>query len=543
VVVGWRLSLAVLLLALLGVPLAWPLGRLLAEPAGWRGWEHLGRLLALTCNTALLVGATLALAVPLGSGAAVLLYRTDLPCRGALRFGVLLTLFVPLPLFVSAWQVLAADGWLTPAAAAWTPGGQGLGPAVALHALAGLPWVIVLVGLGLTWVERELEEDALTVVGPWRVLRRVTLPRTGAAVAAAALWVGLQTAAEITVTDVMQVRTFAEEVYTQLVAPEAGAGADPVARAVAVTLPGVALAALLVVFLARRWERALPPRAALLAPPLLLPLGPLRWPLGVLALAAGGVLAGVPLLALVRQAGLSGAPPTWSAGEVAHQLARALRLGGGHLVECLLWSAAAGAVCAGLALAVCWAMRGAPRFRTGVLVLLAVAWAMPGPLLGLGLKGTIDGLLAATGSPWPLARLLWYGPSYAPVLWVDLVRFFPCAVALLWPVVRLLPAELLDAARTDGAAPGRVLVRVVWPLTARAVTAAALAVAVLALGELSAGKLVSTPGAPSYAQVVFEQLHSGASADLAARSLLLLAAVAAGALILHKLSQHTTNKA
>jgi hypothetical protein len=59
-----------------------------------------------------------------------------------------------------------------------------------------------------------------------------------------------------------------------------------------------------------------------------------------------------------------------------------------------------------------------------------------------------------------------------------------------------------------------------------------LAVAVLALGELSAGKLVSTPGAPSFAEAVFAQMHYGVTAGLAAQCLLLLAPVAAGALLL-----------
>ena len=33
----------------------------------------------------------------------------------------------------------------------WTPWGQGIGSAVWIHAVAGLPWVILLVGQGLTW--------------------------------------------------------------------------------------------------------------------------------------------------------------------------------------------------------------------------------------------------------------------------------------------------------------------------------------------------------------------------------------------------------
>ena len=54
--------------------------------------------------------------------------------------------------------------------------------------------------------------------------------------------------------------------------------------------------------------------------------------------------------------------------------------------------------------------------------------------------------------------------SPIPVLWVQVVRFFPCAVAVLWPVVRLLPVELRDAARVDGARPQQELWHVVLPL-------------------------------------------------------------------------------
>ena len=52
----------------------------------------------------------------------------------------------------------------------------------------------------------------------------MTLPRARGAVLAAAAWVALLTAHEITVTDMTQVRTFAEEVYTQFVLPDAAGG-------------------------------------------------------------------------------------------------------------------------------------------------------------------------------------------------------------------------------------------------------------------------------------------------------------------------------
>jgi iron(III) transport system permease protein len=544
-VARWRVGLAVVLGGLVVVPLTAPLAKLAANPAAWRGWAEAGRLLGLAGNTAWLVGGTLALALPAGIAGAVLLYRTDLPLRRLFRFLVLLTLFIPLPLFATGWQaVLGSGGWLslalwnaprssvfTPDSAAWTPWGQGLGSAVWIQAGAGLPWVILLAGQGLLGVERSLEEDAWTALPAWRVLARVSVPRAGATIAAASLWVGLQAAGEITVTDVMQVRTFAEEVYTQFVGPEPAVGGDPLARAVVVAMPLVLLAAILVLVLAGRWECRLPAAAAEVRPPLIFPLGRWRWPLTLAVGALGLALVGVPLGSLVWRAGLTGVPRSWSAGVVGEHLRLVWQAESRYLRDSLILAVGAGASCALLALLACWAAAGARWFRFGVLALMAAAWATPGPVIGLGLKDTINALLDRVPFG-PLGQALWYGPSPVPLWWVDVIRFFPCAVALLWPVVRLVPPELRDAARVDGARPWQELRHVVWPLAAGAFARAALAAGVLSLGEVSAGKLVSTPGAPSYAEVVFTQMHYGVTNDLAARCLLLLAAAAAGGVAL-----------
>jgi len=530
--IRWRLAIAAILLLAIALPLAAPVWQLLNDPAAWRSWAESERLLALLRNTFLLIAGTLVLAMPSGVAGAVLLYRTDLPLRRLLRLLLLLTLFVPLPLFASGWQaVLGSGGWLplpawSGAAASWTPWGQGIGSAIWIHAVAALPWVVLLAGQGLSWVERELEEDALTRMPAWRVLGRVTLPRAGAALGAAALWVSLQTATEITVTDVMQVRTFAEEVYTQLVGgPDAEGG---VARAVAVTLPFVLLVAVAVGGTAHFWESRLPARTTLLTPPLLFRLGRGRWPLALASAVLCGLLLGLPLGSLVWRAGLVGTPPTWSAPATAHYLVRACRPPEGRmLVDSLLLAGGSGLLLAATALLACWAARGSRWFRIGILVLMATAWAMPGPLIGLGLKITIDRLLTVSDSRW-LAQLLYHGPSPLPLMWVDIIRFFPCAVAVLWPVMRLLPAELSDAARVDGATPRQELRHVVWPLMSAVFRRTALIVAVLSLGELSAGKLVATPGMPGYATEIFTQMHYGVTNELAARCVLLLVLVALG---------------
>src|SRR5262245_37405742 len=114
----WRCTLALLLALFVALPLAWPLGEVL--PAGL--WPDL-RLAGLARNTALLVGSTLALALPVGVALAVLLERTDLPGRGLFASLLVIALFVPLPLFVSGWQVVVGAGGVLPilAAGEWTP--------------------------------------------------------------------------------------------------------------------------------------------------------------------------------------------------------------------------------------------------------------------------------------------------------------------------------------------------------------------------------------------------------------------------------------
>ena len=132
--------------------------------------------------------------------------------------------------------------------------------------------------------------------------------RSAAAIAAAALWVGLQTATEITITDVMQVRTYAEEVYTQMVAPDASAGGpsqdDMVARAVAAAAPLVLGAAVLVVVLAGALgTRPAAARHGNGRRRCCFRLGRARWPLCVAAAVGCGVLLAAPLGSLVWRAG------------------------------------------------------------------------------------------------------------------------------------------------------------------------------------------------------------------------------------------------
>ena len=238
------------------------------DPAAWSVWKEGGRLAALGGDSIVLVVGSVLLALPLGIAGAFVLNRTWLPWKGFFRFLTLLALFIPLPLYASAWQVAfssanvfaqrlavpspqVTDVALLQVGRPWS---VGLTPAILVHAVAAVPWVVVLLGLGLRAVEPELEEDAILATNPWTVFWRFTLPRLLPWLVAATVWVGLIAFTEITVADMAQVRTLAEEVYTQSVMGDA----DALARATAVAVPPALLIALLVMLSMTWWERSLP---------------------------------------------------------------------------------------------------------------------------------------------------------------------------------------------------------------------------------------------------------------------------------------------
>jgi iron(III) transport system permease protein len=521
----WRVAAVVVLALLFAAPLAAPL---LELGRGAEESQRGGTPLLVLGNTLALVAGTVAVALPLGTAAAALLYRTDLPGRRALRLAALAALFVPLAVLASAWQAALGGGgfllsWWPDAAG--RPWAQGLGPAIWIHAAAAVPWVVLIVGQTLCWVEPELEEDALQVLPGWHVFWRVTLPRCRAGLAAAALWVALQTAGDASVAELMQLPTFAEQILYEF---QRG-GPASVSRAIAHAVPVVGLTAVLLLWGLPRLERALPALRSLRVEPRLFRLGPWRWPALAAVLAALLLVAGVPLASLVWKAGLHGTPLTWSADHAAHQVLRRAAQDGLLVGRSVALSALTGGLVALAALVLCWLALDVGWFRRLLLVVVALAWALPGPVVGVGLKELILTLVAEVPFP-PLQVALYYGPSPLPVLWAHLLRFLPCAVVVLWPVLRLLPRPLRDSARLDCPRPSGELRYVVWPLAARACGACALVVMALSLGEVSALAVrVETPGWPTFALVLFDRMHYGVANDVAALCLLLLALLAGAA--------------
>jgi len=491
------------------------------------------RTRGLAWNTAWLAGSVTALSLPLGTILAALLLRTELPGR-KLALAVLASgLFVPLFLQAGAWQAgFGLQGWV-PLATGTPPWLDGWTAAIWIHTVAAVPWVVLIVGAALRAVEPELEEQALLEAGPARVFWTVTLRRSLAGLAAAGLWVAVGCAAEMTVTDLYRVRTYAEELYTQL------AVTGDAAEASLAVLPGIALTSWLVlagVVLAgllgpvtHTGPRRAPPR---------INWGREKWPL------AGGVwltlaiLAGVPLLNLLHRAGIQvelgpdGRIRTWSAWKCGQLILESVvqwnaangTLQPGRFLSEFGWSLGIGSLAATLAVAVAmplaWGACHGGWKSSPAILLTAICVAVPAPLLGLLLIGILN-------RPELPGLVFLYDRSILAPLLAQALRAGPLAVLVLWHAFRSVPAETLDLAACDGLGPLGQLLWTAWPQRRGAVLAAWLVSLAVAVGELGASILVVPPRVSLLSVRLWTLLHSGVDDFVAAIFVALLVLLAA----------------
>lgn len=497
------------LLAALGLTDAGPSGGGLLDPGSAGGLMRPARL---ALESIRLVLATSLLAVPAGLVLALVLFRTDAWGRRGLLGLLTVAAFVPMPLHAMAWlggfgnagraQALGSTPWLF----GWTG-------AAFVHAMASIPWVALLAGVGLRTVEPELEESAVLDRPAWRVAIGIGLRRSLGATLGAILMVGVLTAGDMTVTDQLQVRTYAEESYLQY---QLGQGP---AAAAHVALPPLAVLGGLVLLASTALIRAEPARlASAAAGAKLWRLGRWRVPVGVaLVLTAGNALA-LPLYGLVWRAGRvggsarEGIPPRWSFEGLTGTLARSAGEVAWPLAEGATWAALGACAATALAWGLAWMTRRPGPWRAVAAFSAALALAAPGPVAGMAV------VLA-------YRRIDWIYDTGLILTLTHTLRTFPFALLVLWPAVRSIPPEYLDAAAVDGLGPWGVFRRVAWPLALPATVAAWCVAFVLALGELPAANLVAPPGINTATVVVWHLMHYGVESRLAGVGLVLLGTV------------------
>lgn len=466
-------------------------------------------------------------ALPLGLLLALLLAKTDIVGRRLLWLVTAAMLFTPIYLQAAAWEAgFGRLGWYTlmndqmaaPLLTSWRA-------AIWIHIVAAAPWVTVIVAAALKYVDAEQEEAARMDGGLRGALMHVVAPHLLAALGAAAIWVFVTTAAEMTVADLFFIPTFGRELYNSF-----GMGDTP-AEVWRFAWPGFALTAALALA-AAACLAYLSPLGLSLTTRSATPYALGRWrpAASLLAFTLVLFLTAAPLVNLCVKAGwvaevaATDRARSWSATRFVETVVGSPW----RFREELSWSIAIGAVAATATIAVAaplalWGRRG--DWRSVPLALLsAVSLATPGPLFALAMVSVFSRDLGPINS-------LYDRTIFAPVL-ATAFRAFPFAAVILWIGFRSLDERVLESSQLDGAGFGGRLLRVAAPLRGSLVIVAWLVVFAIASGDLSSTILVAPPGVTTAAIRVFGLIHSGVRYQesglcLAALGLYFLAAVAA----------------
>ena len=501
------------------------------------------RLRGLLLNSALLVGGTWIISLPLGALVAIAVTKTEVFGRRVLEKLFIALLFVPLYVQAAAWQTaLGQGGWIVPEGANWLQGWTG---AIWVHGMAASPWVVLFVAAALKNVPRELEEESLQDAPPAQVLWKVSLRRSGYSLLAAALWIAVLCAGEITVTDYFQIRTFAEEVYTTASVGNMLQSTTPddfsLLASSDLWIGTLAILSLVLAALGAIW-------LWLPAVDLASPNDGSVWRVKsgrmiatVCAWLLAGQIVGVPLIALAGKAGMETARvedvvvQEWSPVKAARLTAVSPYE---HRRE-LGWTCAIAGTAASLATIVGvllgWSIRTRLIPGGSTAVLLAAAFAVPGPLLGLW---TIHLLNHPTDSWWAWLTWLYDRTLLAPVL-VQTIRAVPLAALVMSAQFATVSQDLLDGATSEGAGWWRRLWNVALPLRWHAVMAAGCMALIVAVSDLAATYLVTPPGVSTLSIRIAGLLHYGADDRLSALCLMLALTVGALATLAWSLAQWT----
>jgi len=490
----------------------------------------------LLTNTLQLAASALLVAAPTGSFLGFVLARTNIAGRRAAVLLLGAMLLVPLYLQAAAWQAgFGITGWQASAQSPgavvpWLDGWRG---AIWVHGCAGIPWVALFVGVAARAIPRSWEELALLEVSMPGVFCRVTLRLLLPAVLLGGLWVAITTMAEMSVTDLFGVRTYAEEIYVELnlgsweaIMGVARVDEQPVpaTAGMIITALGVGIA----LWVGRRLMIA--PLSGIAKPPLVYALGRWRTVITVAAWFLVVVVVVVPLGNLVYKAG-SYVAPTEAGFERGWSAAKLLEMTIGspseHRAE-FTWSFAMAACTAFVTLLIvaplAYACRTSRIAGFAALSLVVVGLATPGPLLGLGLITVFN----SPSYPW-LSYL--YDRTIAVAVLAQVLRAMPLAFVLAWHALRTIPEAFVEAALLDGAGP----VQRIWLAVRQRPTAialAGLAAFVVSLGELAATILVVPPGIEPLSVRVFGLLHYNVEDQVAGISLMLILIHAAAGCVL-----------
>ncbi len=466
-------------------------------------------------NTTVLIVLCIALAVPVGAFLSIVLHRTNVWGRRWAWIALGSQISIPLYVFAGGWSAgFGLQGWLRSnnstlwglhlfGTAVDTAAGTVLAVA-AIHAFAAVPWVCLIVSLGLSWTNRTQEDAALLDGGLRQLLKAVVLPKLRIWLAASCLWCAVPVLTEMVVTNLYQLPTVAEQIY--LDASRGSVSSSTYLSPMLLCMLPIILFGELIRRRNPRWREV----AATLNHfrGLDMKLGKFRAVTSGLAWSIVLLLVGLPIINLIIKAGwlpyVDAAGVThygWSASRLGTTVYESLTLYSSEFYWTLLLATGATAVAVSLtATCLLWA-RGAGG-QTAVSVCALILMSVPGPLVGML---TIS--LMNRNQPVWLGTL--YDTTLAAPIFAQQFRLFPLAWLLGLTIMASISSRIWEQAKVDGLRGLPLFLRVVLPQTWAKWLNAALLLFVLSIGELSCTILVLPPGVTTVSMRLFEMLHFG----------------------------------
>ncbi len=453
----------------------------------------------LLTNTVLLTLATSLLGMVIGTAAAMLVERTDLPFRRV--FSTLAAAPFAVPAFIASYA------WVS-----LSPKFEGFGGALLATTFSYFPLVYLPVAAALRGLDPALEDSARSLGHSARgAFLRVVLPQLRPAMLGGALLVGLNALVEFGAFALMRFRTFTTEIYAAYQAGFSGAEA----AALAVVLLLLCLACLAAEQAMRRRVRYSRLGRGARRPARPYVLGLWRWPaftmLTLLFAGATGVPIGMILFWLTHHSAAAITPDEVSAGAVIGATLTTVFLG--------LAGAALTLVLA-LPLGILSTRRPGSRLAT---VLERGAW------LAQGVPGIVIALALISAT---VRTLPWLYESTPLLLIAYAILFMP--YALVGIRAALLQAErgLEEAGRSLGLNWFGVLVRITLPLAAPGLGAAAALVFIAVTTELTATLLLAPIGTTTLAIRIWDDTSTVAFAAAAPYAAILVALSLTASLVL-----------
>ena len=459
------------------------------------GQERSQHFSELSRNTLVVACLSIVISISIGVPSGYLLFRTRLKSTGIWIFLIILAAAIPLFVSSTAWiTTIGNDNWYN-----YEHWWEKALIAGLVQGLCYSPAVTIISGIAFASGNAKLEEEALLNTGRLSTFLKVNIPNASWGIAAAIAFVYAMSTQDISITDTLRLRTYAETVYTEFNLPDFGktniADTGEIIeshkhlRATAVSIPVIIfdfiLASIFWFYFYRHGKASAMGNEFQLQR--YKPEKPLLINLFLMLLAISFFL--VPLVFLTRTIG------NWEALSngflsIKDSLFMHLPLA---IITALLTSL----------LAVYWTrliIGRAPWLIIPVLLLLV----LPAPLIGIAIINTYNN---------ELTGYIYDSKAILIITWM--IRCLPFAVLILIPSFRLVHHDYRDNAKLAGASLLQEFFHLDLPMNWRAILAALMMIIILSLSELGASFLVIPPGTPTLTVRFFTLIHFQVYADCA----------------------------